>query len=54
MIKIHPFLKGFLSNWYKSEFTVNGVKFVNSEQWMMYQKANGESVFIFHFSCLPK
>lgn len=39
MIKIHPFLKGFLSNWYKSEFTVNGVKFVNSEQWMMYQKA---------------
>ena len=39
MTKIHPFLKGFLSNWYKSEFTVNGVKFVNSEQWMMYQKA---------------
>ena len=39
MVKIHPFLKGFLSNWYKSEFTVNGVKFVNSEQWMMYQKA---------------
>ena len=39
MAKIHPFLKGFLSNWYKSEFTVDGVKFINSEQWMMYQKA---------------
>ena len=25
MAKIHPFLKGFLSNWYKSEFTVDGV-----------------------------
>lgn len=39
MTKIHPFLKGFLSNWYKSEFTVDGVNFINSEQWMMYQKA---------------
>ena len=39
MAKIHPFLKGFFSNWYKSEFTVDGVKFINSEQWMMYQKA---------------
>lgn len=39
MAKIHPFLKGYLSNWYKSEFTVDGVKFINSEQWMMYQKA---------------
>ena len=39
MAKIHPFLKGYLSNWYKSEFTVNGIKFVNSEQYMMYQKA---------------
>ena len=36
---ICPFLKGYLSNWYKSEFTVDGIKFVNSEQWMMYQKA---------------
>lgn len=39
MAKIHPFLKGYLSNWYASEFTVNGIKFVNSEQYMMYQKA---------------
>jgi hypothetical protein len=36
---IRPFLKGYLSNWYKSEFTVDGIKFANSEQWMMYQKA---------------
>lgn len=27
------------SNWYKSEFILNGIKFVNVEQAMMYQKA---------------
>lgn len=39
MAKIRPFLRGFLSNWFPCEFTVNGIKFVNSEQYMMYNKA---------------
>lgn len=30
---------GYLSNWYLSEFTINGVKFTSMEQYMMYQKA---------------
>ena len=30
---------GFLSNWYKSEFTVCGIVFSSMEQYMMYQKA---------------
>ena len=30
---------GYLSNWYLSEFTVNGVTFSSMEQYMMYQKA---------------
>lgn len=39
MAKIVPFLKGYLSNWYKAPFTLNGKNFTNSEQYMMYQKA---------------
>lgn len=30
---------GFLSNWYLSEFTVDGVNFSSMEQFMMYKKA---------------
>lgn len=30
---------GFLSNWYLSSFTIDGVKFSSVEQYMMYQKA---------------
>ena len=30
---------GFLSNWYKSEFSVDGIKFTSMEQYMMYEKA---------------
>ena len=30
---------GFLSNWYMSDFTVDGVSFSSMEQYMMYQKA---------------
>lgn len=30
---------GYLSNWYRSEFTVDGVSFSSMEQFMMYRKA---------------
>lgn len=30
---------GFLSNWFLSEFTVDGVSFSSMEQYMMYKKA---------------
>lgn len=30
---------GYLSNWYLSDFMVNGVKFSSMEQFMMYRKA---------------
>ena len=30
---------GYLSNWYLSDFTVEGIKFSSMEQYMMYQKA---------------
>jgi hypothetical protein len=30
---------GFLSNWYKSNFTADGITFNSVEQYMMYQKA---------------
>ena len=30
---------GFFSNWYPSEFTVDGIKYSSSEQYMMHQKA---------------
>jgi hypothetical protein len=30
---------GFLSNWYLSEFTVDGIGFSSMEQYMMYKKA---------------
>ena len=30
---------GFLSNWYRSNFTVNGIEYSSMEQYMMYQKA---------------
>ena len=30
---------GFLSNWYLSEFTVDGVTFLSMEQYMMFKKA---------------
>lgn len=31
--------KGFLSNWYLSDFSINGISFTSMEQYMMYQKA---------------
>lgn len=31
---------GFLSNWFLSPFTANGISFSSMEQYMMYQKAN--------------
>ena len=30
---------GYLSNWYRSEFTVDGMSFSSMEQFMMYQKS---------------
>ena len=30
---------GYLSNWYHSDFMVDGMKFSSMEQFMMYQKA---------------
>ena len=30
---------GFLSNWYLSAFTVDGIRFSSMEQYMMYKKA---------------
>lgn len=32
-------INGYLSNWYLSEFEVNGVQYSSMEQYMMYQKA---------------
>lgn len=33
------FLKGELSQWWKSPFVHNTIEFINCEQWMMYNKA---------------
>lgn len=30
---------GYLSNWYKSNFVINGIEFSSMEQFMMYSKA---------------
>ena len=30
---------GFLSNWYLSDYSINGISFTSMEQYMMYQKA---------------
>lgn len=30
---------GYLSNWYLSDFIVDGIKFTSNEQYMMYKKA---------------
>ncbi len=32
-------INGWLSNWYLSDFTVDGIRFSSMEQYMMYQKA---------------
>lgn len=32
-------VNGYLSNWYLSDFEVNGIKYSSMEQYMMYQKA---------------
>ena len=32
-------VNGYLSNWYMSDFVVNGVKFSSGEQYMMYSKS---------------
>lgn len=32
-------INGYLSNWYLSEFNIDGVKYSSMEQYMMYQKA---------------
>lgn len=31
---------GYLSNWYLSDFSIDGIKFSSMEQYMMYQKAS--------------
>lgn len=36
---------GYLSNWYMSEFIIDGITFSSMEKYMMYQKAQ-----IFHDS----
>ncbi|GHA98311.1 hypothetical protein GCM10009069_21460 [Algimonas arctica] len=36
---VRPFLKGFLSQWHPSNFSVDGIAFGNAEQFMMYKKA---------------
>ena len=33
------FWSGIYSQWYASDFTVNGEKFTSAEQYMMYKKA---------------
>lgn len=33
-------VNGYLSNWYLSNFTVDGVQFTSMEQYMMYKKAD--------------
>jgi len=38
-IKYKFFWGGYFSNWYPSEFIVDGIKFNCGEQYMMYQKA---------------
>ena len=30
---------GYLSNWFRSDFIIDGIKFSSAEQYMMYQKA---------------
>lgn len=30
---------GYLSNWYLSDFEIDGIKFTSMEQYMMYNKA---------------
>ena len=30
---------GYLSNWYRSDFEKDGIRFSSMEQYMMYQKA---------------
>ena len=30
---------GYLSNWYLSQFSINGIQFSSMEQYMMYKKA---------------
>ena len=30
---------GYLSNWYKCKFTIDGIEFTSSEQYLMYMKA---------------
>lgn len=37
--KYYFFWNGPFSQWYKSEFTVDGITFVTAEQYMMYEKA---------------
>lgn len=32
-------MNGYLSNWYLSDFCIDGIKFSSMEQYMMYQKA---------------
>jgi hypothetical protein len=36
----HFFLKGELSQWWKSPFVENNIQFLNCEQYMMFHKAN--------------
>jgi ribA/ribD-fused uncharacterized protein len=37
--EILPFLKGFLSQWARSDFTLDGASFSCAEQYMMWRKA---------------
>ena len=47
---------GYMSNWYISPFTVDGVTFSSMEQYMMYQKARGDTgrVCRVHGFCRPR
>jgi ribA/ribD-fused uncharacterized protein len=39
MSEFEFFYGGVFSQWYRSDFVLNGMKFNCAEQWMMYQKA---------------
>lgn len=38
-MKYTYFWSGYFSQWYPSEFTIDGIKFCTAEQYMMYRKA---------------
>ena len=38
---------GYLSNWYLSDFSIDGIKFSSMEQYMMYQKKRAYPLLLF-------